>query len=615
MDKQTTIAFVLIGLIVIVWLYISTPTVPPGQEKQKTTELQKDSIKASQTPIEEVKVKTGDTVNYGKYFSKPVLPEKIITIENDFAVFEVSNRGGKILKCFLKNFNNWYIKDLSSDASFYEKHVQLLNKGGSPDLAFITSDGKAISTGDLEFTSSLNESKYKVTGNDSLILNYTIKVGDSSRINKAFVFYGDKYDTKFDLELIKMNDLISGDVYDIVWNNGLRFVEENSADESNSANASVYSGDEKVIVDAPRSGEMVEKEFNGKVDWIAIRNKYFTAILWPENSANVEGAYIKGNAVHYNEGGTRKFFTARLKMSLKNVSDDKESFRIFIGPVSYDLLKHYGNNLEKVIEFGSFFGLKFIIRPIAEFAFLPLFKFLHSFIPNYGIVIVIFSLIIKIITHPLTKQSMYSMKKMQLLQPKITELKAKFKDDPQKVNSETMKLYSTYGINPAGGCLPLLLQMPIFIALWGMFQSVVELRQQPFFLWINDLSKPDVIVHLGFTLPIFGISQISGLALLMGVTTFVQQKMTIKDPQQQMLVYVMPVMLTALFMSFPSGLNLYYFLFNLFSIAQQYYINHTHKDMQLVPVKKQKKSGSFMQKLMVAAEEKAKTQQQQKKKK
>jgi YidC/Oxa1 family membrane protein insertase len=427
------------------------------------------------------------------------------------------------------------------------------------------------------------------------------------------VFYGNKYNSRFDLELIKINDLISGGQYDFVWNSGLKFVEENSVDEANYSNASIFYGGEHVVVDAPGGGEKIEKDFNGKVEWLAIKNKYFASIIIPDNANNIDGAFIKGYTQHYENGGLKEFYSARLKVPFKNKDYEKQSFTVFIGPASYDLIKDFGKDLTSIIDFGSFFGLKFIVRPIAEYVFLPLFKFLHSIIPNYGVVIIIFSLIIKVVTHPLTRQSMYSMKKMQLLQPKITEIKARLKDDPQKMNKETMKLYSTYGINPAGGCLPLILQMPIFIALWGMFQSAIELRQQPFLGWINDLSRPDIILTLGFKIPIFGIDQISGLALLMGITTFVQQKMTVKDPQQQMLIYIMPIMLTALFMSFPAGLNLYYFLFNLFSIAQQYYINHTHKDMELVPVKNPKKQGGFLQRMMEAAENKAKQQQVRKK--
>jgi len=205
------------------------------------------------------------------------------------------------------------------------------------------------------------------------------------------------------------------------------------------------------------------------------------------------------------------------------------------------------------------------------------------------------------------------MKKMQLLQPKITELKEKYKDDPPKMNKETMKLYSTYGVNPAGGCLPLLLQMPIFVSLWGLLKVAIELRQQPFVFWITDLSRPDIIATLPFKIPFFGIDQVSGLALLMGITTFVQQKMSVKDPKQQSLIYIMPVFLTLVFMNLPAGLNLYYFMFNVFSIAQQYYINQKHDGMELVPVKNPKKSKGFMARMMDAAEQKTKAQQQKRK--
>jgi YidC/Oxa1 family membrane protein insertase len=217
-------------------------------------------------------------------------------------------------------------------------------------------------------------------------------------------------------------------------------------------------------------------------------------------------------------------------------------------------------------------------------------------------VIILFSIIIKVALHPLTRQSLKSMKRMQLLQPKITELKEKFKDNPQKVQQETMKLYSTYGINPMGGCLPMILQMPIFIALWSLFNNAVEIRQQPFIFWIDNLSAPDVLVRLPFHLPLLNLNIISGLALLMGVTMFIQQKMTVKDPSQQALVYVMPVMFTLMFMSFPSGLNLYYFMFNLLSIIQQYYVTHKSGNEELVPVANPNKKKGFMARMMEAAE-------------
>jgi len=179
----------------------------------------------------------------------------------------------------------------------------------------------------------------------------------------------------------------------------------------------------------------------------------------------------------------------------------------------------------------------------------------------------------------------------------MTEIREKHKEDPQKMNQQIMRLYKEYGVNPAGGCLPMLLQLPILYALWAVFGSTIELRQAHFIWWIQDLASPDVIATLPAKIPIFGIDKISGLALAMGVTMFIQQKMTVKDPKQKMMVWMMPVMMTLLFTNFPSGLNLYYFVFNLLSIVQQSYINKIHKDDPLRKVEEKKRSGGWIAKL------------------
>ncbi|MCE1166199.1 MAG: membrane protein insertase YidC, partial [Bacteroidetes bacterium] len=236
---------------------------------------------------------------------------------------------------------------------------------------------------------------------------------------------------------------------------------------------------------------------------------------------------------------------------------------------------------------------------------------LHMFIPNWGLVIIIFAIVLKIVLNPLTKKQMQSMKKMGALNPKITAIKEKYKDDPQKMNSAVMKLYKDEGINPMGGCLPLLLQLPILYALFGVFRSTIELRQAEFIWWIKDLSAPDVLFHLPFKIPLFGIDQISGLATLMGITMFIQQKMTVTDPKQKSMVYLMPIMLTLLFFSFPSGLNLYYFMFNLLSIAQQYYTTHIRPPKE-DEIKKPSKP-SFTQRLMERMQNQQKSIQKRRK--
>ncbi|HEX2961208.1 MAG TPA: membrane protein insertase YidC [Ignavibacteriales bacterium] len=622
MDKQTTIAFVLIGAILIVWLYLSSPTPqnPPVKKPGDTTLVNKttpqNENQNQQKPLQENKPSQAqsDTSALGKALQGAKAPEQIVTIENDLVKLELTSNGGRIRRYFLKKYNTWYADLPQYSNDFYERQVQLVNDDGDFNIVFVSKDGKLVNTSDAAFQSSADRSYYRISNNDSILVSYTLPVG-KGHIKKTYVFRANDYAARCDIEMKNMENFISNYRYDVVWDNGINFVEKNSADEARYSNASAYAGDEQVIVNA-KMGENVQKEFNGRVDWIDVRNKYFTVTIAPLKPSPEGGALIKGTEKAVgNNSGVRQYFSTSLKVPFNNSSYQKNSFLLYIGPVDYSLLKSYGKNFERIVDFGSLFGLKFIIRPISEYLLLPLFELLHRFIPNYGWVIIVFSLIIKVLLHPLTRSSMKSMKKMQLLQPKIAEIKEKFKDDPQKVNKETMRLYSTYGINPAGGCLPMLLQMPILVALWGLFNVAIELRQQPFALWIHNLSVPDVIMDLGFKIPLFGFSQISGLALLLGITMFIQQKMSVKDPTQKALVYMMPILFTVMFMGFPAGLNLYYFMFNLFSIAQQWYVNHSHSNVELVPVKTNKKQGGMMARLMEAAEKSAQQQQAAKKKK
>jgi len=619
MDKQTTLAFVLIGIVLVAWLYLSAPepTVVKPKQTDSTTVVVVDTVELPEPeePVTE-ETTTKDVIPQGgKYFNADNEKEEITTVENDVFIIELSNKGGNIRKVFLKKYKNWYSINDNGNDDLYKTRIQLINysRGNTYDLSFVSTDGKAINTADYFFESDLSAGKHTVADGDSLTIKFHLKIDEGKEIVKAYTFRGNDYEIESDIELVGMDDIISNNEYDLVWSNGLRFVEKNTVDEANTSNSSLYYGDEQVIIDAPSDNkETVREDFNGRVDWIAVRDKYFAAIIIPKDPSSVNGAYIEGHREARPNKGVAEFYNIRLSLPFKNTDYEKQSFMLYLGPVDYNTLKGLGDNLEALVDFGSFFGLKFIVRPIAEYLLLPLFNFLHLFIPNYGFVIVVFSIIIKIIVYPLTKQSYQSMKKMSLLQPKIAEIKEKHKDDQQKISKETMKLYQTYGINPAGGCLPMLLQTPIFVALWGLFRTAIELRQQPFIFWIKDLSQPDIIYNLGFKLPIAGIQEISGLAILMGVTTFIQQKMTMKDPKQQAMVYIMPVFLTILFMTFPSGLNLYYFLFNLLSIAQQQYINHQHRGMELVPVKNPKKKKGFMSKLMDAAEQQKKTQSKRK---
>ncbi len=521
---------------------------------------------------------------------------------------ELSTYGGNIRKYFLKKYLTWYNSKLPKDAPWYKRYVQLINytKGNELNISFVTKGGQYINTANSEFTPSEKNTYFKLAESDSLTLVMSLNVGEGKSLQKIFTFYGNNYRTKFDLKFNNLSDLISGFNYDLVWSNGINFVEKDAHQEATYSNASIYSGEELTTVDASSVGEEVSKSVNGKIDWVGVRNKYFAFILGQNNASSDGGADVKGKQVE-TKWGLREYYTVALKVPVKNLDNQTDSFELYGGPLDYDLLSDYGHDWEAYVDFGSFFGLKFIIRPISAYFLLPLFTFLHKFIPNYGIVIIIFSIIIKLLLWPFTHQSYKSMKRMQLLQPEIAAIKEKYKGDNQRIQKETMNLYSKFGVNPAGGCLPTLLQMPILFALFAFFRMAVELRQQPFMLWITNLSAPDVLFHLPFTIPFLGVDQISGLAILLGVTMFFQQKMTMKDPSQKAMVYSMPILFTLMFMGFSSGLNLYYFMFNILSIGQQYYINHTGIK-KLEPVKNPKKKAGFMQRMMEAAEQQQKGQ-------
>jgi YidC/Oxa1 family membrane protein insertase len=277
-------------------------------------------------------------------------------------------------------------------------------------------------------------------------------------------------------------------------------------------------------------------------------------------------------------------------MPFKNSDNETASLKLYFGPLEFSTLKDYEISLEQIMSLGWSW-----IRPLTVYIFIPFMMFLHSFISNWGLVIIVFSIALRFALQPLTKSSMNSMRKMQKLKPMMDELREKYKNDPQTMNLKTMELYRDYGINPAGGCLPLLLQLPILYALYSLFSASIELRHASFMLWITDLSAPDVLVPLPFSIPLIG-HHLSGLTLAMGITMFIQQKQTVTDPAQKAMVWMMPIMMTIMFNHFPSGLNLYYFTFNLLSIVQQWYFNKSHQDEPLKKVERKKNSG-LMEKL------------------
>ncbi len=585
MDRRSIIGFVLIGVVLMFWLYWNTSkTPPPHPKKQDTVKVEtKQSTDTNKAPITSIPTtKDSITNSLGTIFSKSSatgttsdslntkpLAEKIIQVENKKVFIEFSNYGGTVRKFTLKDFQTWD-----------KNPLQLINwkKSKELHLIFTSKDGKQISTANLVFNADYKEwDKINIEENKDFKLKYTLNVSadSSQKIVKTYTFKPDSYEFDVTYELFNSDKFITGSKYQVAWETSLNLTEHRSDDEATFSEAYALMGSDIEALDASKFDEPVKADFTGNTKYVASRNKYFGVYIIPDGTPG-DGAYLSGSREHLPDNGVKENYSIAVKKDIKADTYEKATFRILVTPLEYSLLKDYGLDLEKSLRF----TLDFLVRPIAQYLIIPFFTFLHTFIPNYGWVIVVFAICLKILLNPLTKSQMKSMKKMGTLGPKMTAIREKYKDDPVKANQQIMKLYKEEKINPAGGCLPMLLQLPILYALFGVFRSTIELRGAPFIFWIHDLAAPDVIFHLPFTIPLFGISDVSGLATLMGITMFIQQKMTVTDPKQKALVYVMPIMMTLLFFSFPAGLNLYYFVFNLLSIIQQYFTNKKDKEKE-----------------------------------
>ena len=599
MDKRTLIAIALITVMITVWMIymsINTPPPPPPKkgEVKKTEQVAGDSINPEKST--EPKASAGindslDNINkYGTSFIKFTKGnEQIITVENDLIIAKISSKGAVIREWTLKKYKHW-------DKRF---PLQLIwDWKGELGLKFASREtGREVDTRDLYFNFvNLKSNSFKIEGkNDSLTLTAVMELKPGKSITKKFTFFKDKYHVKTEVQFSNFEDILTNKGYKLEWNEGLRYQEHNSVEESNDAQCMVQKNGELFDIDA--SGfEPVKTQQTGTIDFAALKTKYFAAAIMPKPDKTFDGTVIlTGQRYGSPDNGAIEKYNISYQVSYRG-GDAAKNFQVYIGPLDYNIVHEYG--LQATINF----GWKWLVRPIGEFFMLPFFMLIYKIIGNFGISIIIFSIFMKIILYPLSIQQMRSAQKMQLIAPEMTSIREKYKDDNTTQQKEIMKLYSEYGINPAGGCLPLLLQMPILYALWAVLRTAIDLRQSPFGLWITDLSLPDTIVHLPFSL--MGITTISGLSLLMGVTMFIQQKMTITDPKQKAMVYMMPVMFTLMFSNFPSGLNLYYFMFNLLSILQQTYINKiSKKKLTLADLKRMPKKPGWFAKKMAEAQE------------
>ena len=483
-----------------------------------------------------------DTPNY-KESIKPQdnksLPSQTINIKTNLYDLELSNKnGGSFVSYSLYKY-----KDHNGNL------VNLIDALNSDNLTlgFVSVDGDQISLN--RNWSTFNTPRSITVNNDKKKLKFST-VYQGKTLQKIFTFYPDKYNIDVDIVFDDPSSFISRNQYTLGWSGGLPPTEKNTSNDFQFFEGFASLGGEHMGT-KPKKGKLSEENQKGSTLWSAIKTKYFISAIVPEQAgiaARVESELIEKRPIYSTE--------------ITQTTSSTNIFTLYLGPLDYNNLKEFGVGLESNVDLGWA-----LFRPIGQLISWLLSK-MYAIIPNYGLVVIVFAFLIKLLLNPLTVKTFESTRKMQSLAPEINKIKEKYKSDPQKMSRAQMELYKSSGANPMGGCLPMLIQMPILVSVFSIFRSKIEFRGAPFFGWISDLSVPDTLVE-------FGGFPINILPVLMGSTMFIQQKMMAApnaDANQKTMMYVMNVFFLFLFYSFPSGLNLYYFVFNLLSIIQQKYL-------------------------------------------
>ena len=420
-------------------------------------------------------------------------------------------------------------------------------------------------------------------------ITFSAQIGENLEVYKKVIFYPNEY--FIDVELTFQNLLAvplgmdgSQSGYKLRWGPGIN-ADLLPHEQRNGGKGRRRGGGEgpKAYTgspDKPRR-QLKEAQIRSTVKWAGLNSKYFAALMIPDPDLQAE--YLLDENLQDNGKNPAPDITASKEaanlvipnLSLAANQSRTDYFRVYVGPKDASILKliqapnapEESIGLEKIIDFGFF---SVIVRPMKW-----ILNAFHSIFRNYGIAIVLLTALVKLVSYPLMRKSYKSMNKMKELQPLLTELKEKYRDDPQKLNRATMRLYKEHGVNPLGGCIPWIPQMPVFIALFALLGTAIELRGAPFFFWIDDLSAPDELFRLPFTIPLVQIGAIRLLPIINGVTTFFQQKMTsgmtpTTDNAQAKMMQFLPLIFVFMFYNWASGFVLYWLCNNAFTIGQQY---------------------------------------------
>ncbi|MEQ8181532.1 MAG: membrane protein insertase YidC [Smithellaceae bacterium] len=558
MDKKTMLAIVLsLGVLLVYQAFFAKPQVPSKQTavpSQQATSNKKTEAQPAQTaaiPNAAVIAKESS--------SKSTAPPKDIQVETAQYSAIFSTKGGALKSFQLKG----YQKDCINCADdIYPRiknlitgnkqplpprskgYVELVDvKEGMPYPLAVTFPESSVDVA-ADAVYETDAAKLDLTAaKEKKRLVFSQTFDDKIKVEKIFTFNPDNYTISLDVKVYNLTAAPLNQTPKLSWQ---QYVDPNKEVDSYGHEGPVASIARSIEREEPKKLDK-EKIQGPNVLWSGYESKYFIASFIPENPSLTSTIMSRDetNMVSVSIKGQKELIPGSQSGSF--------GYTLYLGPKEHNLLKAQNVGLEDSIDFGSW--LKWLALPL-----LWVLNFIHNYIANYGVAIIVLTLLIKIVFWPLGNLSYKSMQEMKKLQPKIAELKERYKNDQQKIGAETMALYKAHKVNPFGGCLPIVIQIPIFFGLYKALLYSIELRHSPFFWWIQDLSAKDPY----YITPI-----------IMGATQFIQQKMTptMGDPMQAKLMLFMPVIFTFFFLNFPSGLVIYWLFNNIFSIGQQYYMN------------------------------------------
>ncbi|MBN2520990.1 MAG: membrane protein insertase YidC [Bacteroidales bacterium] len=576
MDKNTIIGILIIGAIIITFSIINKPSkeaVEEAQRKKDSLELvrqeeqlkeiveKKESVTHQEIIAEKKEEKTDAALleqRYGFFSDAATGENKFITLENDLLRLVVSTKGGRPYTVELKKYKT------------YDSLPLYIFDGDSTVFGFeFFSSNRDIYTGNLFFT-PLTDSNIYIADNKDASVSLRLYAGDDKYLEYTYSLKPKSYMVDFDIKLVNMENIIDKSPYlDLTWQFYSPQQEKGAENENMYTTIGYKFSDNEVNELKSRGKDKDGKEINTKLKWIAFKQQFFSAIIIARNdfsNASFDFEKLGEQSRHL------KLFTAKIGTQFNYSSNEEIPLQFYFGPNHYNTMRKYEQDFEALVPLG-----KNIIKAVNKFLIIPVFNFLNKYISNYGLIILLLTIFIKIIIFPLTYKSYTSSAKMKVLKPQVDEIGKKYPkpEDAMKKQQATMALYKKVGVSPFGGCLPMLIQFPVLVAMFRFFPASFELRQQSF-LWADDLSSYDSILELPFTVPFGYGSHVSLFTLLMTISTIIYTKlnsqMTATANQQmpgmKFMMYFMPVMLLFWFNNYAAGLSYYYFLANIITFIQ-----------------------------------------------